>query len=423
MIFSGWHSAQTWQDKSAYLGRCTLLVAIGALPVHGPLVPIPLALGIMLLLPQVLAFGSVQDRGLLLLPVVYYLLHVVGMGWTTDMDFGLFDLEVKLSLLLVPLLAAGLLSGAGRDMFLWAMTALSIGLVLAMVISAWSASTCYSENGWKECFTQSYLSSLVHPSYMAWFACWALYYWGRSLITGSVPGQWLRAASMIFLVLLVVYVVMLTSKSGLIGLAVVGALLLGRAFRKLPRRAWPGLAGVLLLVVAVPLYFTGPVLSGRIAEITGALGKLIRGDQQIFTVETSSNERISAWDCSLQCLSDAPWGAGTGDIKHALMACYQEKGAAAAIAHKLNSHSQILQSGVALGWPGLLMVCAMMVTPLVLGIRRKDPFLTIFALLFVINGAIESVLEVQAGVVFFILFFTLLVRRSGSLHRDNPTLP
>lgn len=243
------------------------------------------------------------------------------------------------------------------------------------------------------------------------------------MITGSVPGQWLRAASMIFLVLLVVYVVMLTSKSGLIGLAVVGALLLGRAFRKLPRRAWPGLAGVLLLVVAVPIYFTGPVLSGRIAEITGALGKLIRGDQQIFTVETSSNERISAWDCSLQCLSDAPWGAGTGDIKHALMACYQEKGAAAAIAHKLNSHSQILQSGVALGWPGLLMVCAMMVTPLVLGIRRKDPFLTIFALLFVINGAIESVLEVQAGVVFFILFFTLLVRRSGSLHRDNPTLP
>ena len=94
------------------------------------------------------------------------------------------------------------------------------------------------------------------------------------------------------------------------------------------------------------------------------------------------------------------------------MACYEQKGAEAAIEHQLNSHSQILQSGVALGWPGLLMVCALMVLPLLIGIRRKDAFLSIFALLFIVNGAIESVLEVQAGVVFFILFYVVLVRRS-----------
>ncbi|MBS1944375.1 MAG: O-antigen ligase family protein [Bacteroidetes bacterium] len=422
MHFSDWHSARTWQERAALIGRCALLLAIAALPVHDPLVPIPLALGIVLLLPQVPAFGSVKDKGLLLLPVVFYLLHVVGMAWSTDVDFGLFDLEVKLSLLLVPLLAAGMVPVAGRGMLRQAMTALSIGLVLAMVISTWSALTCYSENGWKECFTQSHLSSLVHPSYMAWFACWALYYWGGNLIAGNVVGRWPRAVCLFFLFLLLAYVVMLTSKSGLVGLAVVVAVLLVRAFRKIPRRAWPALAGGLLLVVAMPLYFMGTVLSGRIAELTGALGNLVRGDQQVRTVESSSNERISTWDCSWHCLSGSPWGAGTGDIKHVLMACYEEKGATAAIAHNLNSHSQILQSGVALGWPGLLLVCAMMLAPLVVGIRRKDSLLAIFALLFIINGAIESVLEVQAGVVFFILFFTLLVRRSSGLHRDNPTL-
>ncbi|MCB0773959.1 MAG: hypothetical protein KDB93_11365, partial [Flavobacteriales bacterium] len=75
---------------------------------------------------------------------------------------------------------------------------------------------------------------------------------------------------------------------------------------------------------------------------------------------------------------------------------------------------------VALGWPGFLLVCALMFVPLVMGIVRKDPFLAIFALLFIINGAIESVLEVQAGVVFFILFYVVLVRRS-SVHRPQPT--
>ena len=422
MHFNDWHSTTTWQARSAFLGRCSLLLAIAALPVHGPLVPIPLALGIALLLPQVLAFGSVKDKGVLMLPVVFYLLHVLGMAWSTDVDFGLFDLEVKLSLLLVPLVAAGMQPVAGRDMLRWAMTALSIGLVLAMVISLWTASICYGENGWKECFTQSYLSTLVHPSYMAWFACWALFYWGIELIKGKVTALWLRSACILFLVLLVVYAVMLASKSGLIVLAIVLVTLVFNALRIIPRhRRWLLIPGMILLLGAPGTMFSR-VLSVRVHEAVQALERLLHRDATYMAAESSSDERLVAWSCSMQRIAASPWGAGTGDIKHALMACYQEKGATAAIAHKLNSHSQVLQSGVALGWPGLLLVCAMMVVPLVIGIRRKDPFLAIFAVLFIINGAIESVLEVQAGVVFFILFFTLLVRRSGSLHRDNPTL-
>ncbi|MCO5273624.1 MAG: O-antigen ligase family protein [Flavobacteriales bacterium] len=412
MQFSDWHKASTWQERSALLGRCALLLAIAALPVHGPLVPIPLALGIVLLLPQVLAFGSVKDKGLLLLPVVFYLLHVLGMAWTTDVAFGLFDLEVKLSLLLVPLLAAGMRSAVGRDMLRSAMTALSVGLLVAMVISAWTASTCYSEHGWKECFTQSYLSTLVHPSYMAWFACWALFYWGSELVTGKVTGLWMRSACILFLVLLIVYVVMLASKSGLIGLAIVLFLLVTASLRIVPKQRRWLLIPSLVILLGVPGSMFSRVLSVRVNEAIQAIERLLGKDSSYLAAESSSDERLVAWSCSVHCMAMSPWGAGTGDIKHALLACYQEKGATAAIQHKLNSHSQVLQSGVALGWPGLLLVCAMMVAPLVIGIRRKDPFIAIFALLYIINGAIESVLEVQAGVVFFILFFVLLICRS-----------
>lgn len=423
MHLSDWHSATTWKERSAFAGRCALLLAIAALPVHGPLVPIPLALGIVLLLPQVLAFGSVKDKGILLLPVVFYLLHVLGMAWTTDTDFGLFDLEVKLSLLLVPLVAAGMVPVAGRDLLRPAMAALSLGLLVAMGLSVHSAWTCFAANGWLECFTQSYLSAYIHPSYMAWFACWSLFYWGWELIDGNLPGGRSRAWAGGWLVVLLAYAVLLTSKSGLLGLALVTAVLLIRAMRKLPRGAWPGVGAILVVVMAVPLYLIGPVLTDRIGETTSALGRLVRGDADLLTVETSSNERLVAWSCSVQRIAASPWGAGTGDIKHALMACYQEKGATAAIQHKLNSHSQVLQSGVALGWPGLLLVCALMLVPLAIGLLRNDAFLAIFALLFIINGAIESVLEVQAGVVFFILFFTLLVRRSGGQHRKDPMQP
>lgn len=420
MQLSNWHKATTWRERSAFLGRWALLLAFAALPIKGELVPLPLVIGIVLLLPQAPAFGRLQAKGLLLLPMAYYLLHVLGMAWSTDVAFGLFDLQVKLSLLLLPLVAAGLVTVIGEDMLRPAMAAFSIGLLVAMVLSVHAGIACYLDTGGRDCFTQSNFSAYIHPSYTAWYACWAMAYWGLRLVDGGPMGARWRAGLIAFLLLLTAYIVMITSKSGLIGLALVLVILLARAMRTMRAAARLKLVGLVLAVMAVPLAVTGPVLWGRLQETAGALHRLAAGGGHAAAVGSSTNERIVAWECSASHLADSPWGAGTGDIKHALMACYEGKGATAAIQHRLNSHSQVLQSGVALGWPGLLLVCALMLAPLLVGLFRGDAFLSIFAALFIINGTIESVLEVQAGVVFFILFYVILVRRS-SVHRPQPT--
>jgi O-antigen ligase len=414
MLFRNWDKETSWQGKAAWLGRWALLLAFAALPVKGELVPLPLAVGTVLLLPQTTRFGKLRDKGLLLLPVAFYLLHVLGMSWSTDKAFGLFDLEVKLSLLLIPLVAAGMRTSDGKDLLRPAMVAFSVGLLLAILISMHSALTCYGTTGWVECFTQSYLSAYLHPSYMAWYACWTLFYWGYMLIDGQVTGLRARLA-VAFLPLLIIFIVMLVSKSGLLGLALALLALLARAARKLPRRTFGLLMIALAVSCAIPGVLLSRVLSVRVGEAVHAVKESAKDDPSVEKVESSTDERLTVWGCSLQSIQASPWGAGTGDIKHVLMECYREKGAEAAIAHRLNSHSQVLQSGVALGWPGMLLVAALMLVPLIVGMRRKDPFLAIFALLFILNGAIESVLEVQAGVVFFILFFVTLVHRPRTI--------
>ncbi len=408
-----------WRECSALWGRRVLLLAFAALPVKGELVPLPLVAGIVLVLPQVPSFARLKDKALLLLPVAFYLLHVLGMAWTDDVDFGLFDLEVKLGLLLVPLAGAGLVTGAGKDWLRPAMIAFSFGLLLAMGLSFGAGMACFLETGWRECFSQSYLSPYIHPSYLAWYACWALFYWGRELIDGNVGGmRWPWACGML-MVLLFAFVVMVASKSGWIGLLLVLAALMVHAARSLPGRVMRWVALAILLVAMLSGALVSRMLVVRVSEAADAVGKLFRDDGSFVSVESSSDERLVAWTCSRQCLAASPWGAGTGDIKHALMACYVGRGATAAIQHRLNSHSQVLQSGVALGWPGLLLVLALMLVPLTIGLFRKDVFLSIFAGLFILNGTIESVLEVQAGVVFFILFYVVLVRRS-SMRRAKP---
>ena len=416
MLCNGWDKETSWQGKAALIGRCALLLAFAALPIKGELVPLPLVIGIVLLLPQILAFGKLRDKGLLLLPVAFYLLHVIGMAWSTDTAFGLFDLEVKLSLLLIPLVAAGMRTSDGKDFLRPAMVAFSAGLLLAMLISVYSALSCYGTTGWIECFTQSYLSAYIHPSYMAWYACWALFYWGYVLIDGKDTGLRARRMAMAFMPLLIIFIVMLVSKSGLLGLGLALLVLLVHAARKLPRRTFGRLVLALLVSCAVPGALLSRVLAVRVGEAVHAVKESAKEDPAVEKTASSTDERLTVWGCSIQCIQASPWGAGTGDIKHVLMDCYQERGAEAAIARNLNSHSQVLQSGVALGWPGMLLAFALMLVPLIIGLRRKDAFLAIFALLFILNGAIESVLEVQAGVVFFILFFVALVLRSSPIN-------
>ena len=420
MDFGAWYSGATWKDRSALLGRAALWTALVGLPVHGPLVPPPLAVGIFLLLPWIPSFHTNRDRGLLLIPITFYVLHAIGMAYTTDRAFGLFDLEVKLSLMLVPLVAAGL-GRSDQDPLRTAMVAFSIGLCIAMIVGWHAAIQCYLANGWRECFTQSYLSVYMHPSYLAWFACWGLFYWGWALINGSVRRGWPRIFVGLFALALMVHVVMLVSKSGLIGLGLVVSILVVQAVRKLPRRVLRWVLLVLVLAITVPAVLLSRVFELRIREAWGAVQLLQHDEDTLITMDSGSSERLVAWLCSTEVLASSPWGVGTGDIKHALMACYEAKGATAAHQRNLNSHCQPLQSGVALGWLGMLLVLAMMVVPFAFGAVRRNPYMATFALLFAVNGSVESVLEVQAGVVFYSLFTVLIIR--GQPYRAGPSEP
>jgi O-antigen ligase len=213
--------------------------------------------------------------------------------------------------------------------------------------------------------------------------------------------------------LLLVHVVLMASKSGVIGLALVGFFLVVRAvLHAQGRMRWLVPVGAAMgLVMALLLG------GGRIAERMGAaqqaLQRAMRGDATLAASEEGSAMRLMAWACSLDVLRADPLGAGTGDVKNDLVACYEAKGAAPAAARRLNSHSQFLQGGAALGWPGIAAMLALAMVPLALAMRRRSAVLGLFVLLFIVNAAVESVLEVQAGVVLMGLFMGLLANGSA----------
>lgn len=377
------------------------------MPISGALVPVPLAAAVVLLLAQGLLAGRSMRWGLPWPLAAFYALHVLGMAWTSDWRFGLFDLQIKMGLILLPL-AAGVLAtdrpGALRE----SMIAFSIGLVVSVGLSSWKAAVCYAASGDAACFTQSALSFEHHPSYAGWYACWAILYWGYELIAGRVRRPWLRSAALAHLPILLAFTFMLGSRSGAVALAVVALILLTQAVLTLRSALRWAILGAAALAMGGGLMIGGVTLAERASSAIAAVRLARSGDATIYASEGGSEMRMVAWICSTDCLQGAPFGAGTGDVKEALVACYASRNAVPAMERRLNSHSQFLQGGVALGWPGLLLALLVPLVPLVQGFRRRSVLLAGFALLLLTGSAVESVLEVQAGVALVGAFLGLL---------------
>jgi O-antigen ligase len=110
-------------------------------------------------------------------------------------------------------------------------------------------------------------------------------------------------------------------------------------------------------------------------------------------------------------------GVGTGDLHAALDDKYRKYGMTGALNSHLNAHSQYFQTFIVLGLPGILTLVLMLLVPAAGAVKTRTWPLFFFILLFAINILVESMLELEAGVLFFSFFYSLLALR---LIREKP---
>lgn len=128
------------------------------------------------------------------------------------------------------------------------------------------------------------------------------------------------------------------------------------------------------------------------------------------TTTESSKVRLLIWQTSAEIIKDNfLFGVGTGDVKDVLMSKYKEKGLTGAYKENLNAHNQFLQTFIALGLPGILLLLASFVFPFILAIKTRNYIYLAFLIIVFINFLTESMLETIAGVMFYAFFNSLLI--------------
>lgn len=145
--------------------------------------------------------------------------------------------------------------------------------------------------------------------------------------------------------------------------------------------------------------------------------------------DTSFSGRLVIWSLCLNCWQEKFWaGHGPGDAVWRLHNIYQEEGFQEGIKDKYNCHNQYLETAIAFGVLGLIVIA--LLPALSLAYWRRQPRalpLLLFIVFFLGSMFFESVLERHKGVMILTVFvtaFTLFsdtssLNRAPNKHHDS----
>lgn len=369
------------------------------IPIYQPLVRYSIGL---LVLSNFFNLRKEAGSLLKILPLLGYFIWLgIGLIWTDNTDAGWKEIEYNLSFLIFPMVF-WFTKVDLKDHISRILSFFSFGYIVSIIICLILATYNYIQNGDLKSFYYAELSFFHHPTYMAVFGSTSLIYLYLSLISPvKVKTFYFKTALSKFALISVIsiFILMLMSKAGILSMLIiniVGVFAVFKSKAKL-KQAFIVLSGMILIVAGS--YFTITPLQNRIDEAWNSLSSEEK-------TESSTGARILVWESSWQIIKqNSILGVGTGDLSNELDNIYREKQYTKLLDKSLNSHNQFLQSWAKNGIIGFLSLISLFIYAFW---KNKSRFYLYFVLLIIINMMMESMLQIQSGIVFIAFMNSLL---------------
>lgn len=317
-----------------------------------------------------------------------YILYCIGMLWSSNTAYGLMDLQIKLPLILIPILFCFVPREHLTKKRLWIYASAfitGITIVLSYLLIAAILRNMHAETFNFKNIMYVNLSTKYAPNYLATETCIA------AILTFFNPLKFLRISNKGVIIikscLLCFFntlLILLDSRVGSIGIAVADLIILFHLFRKRN----------ILLAFLFMAYVIGNV------AFVGAMSRLPFERSIPKSASGSSESRLTIYYYVLnKSIMNSPvWGYGTGDTKDVLTKMHSDE--QIGFKRYLNAHNQFLQTTVAIGVLGLVCLIAVFICfTLRLWERKYFALLAGLAIIGLLMMT-ESSLERQAGVHF-----------------------
>ena len=334
--------------------------------------------------------------------ITFYAWNLLSLAWSANLPEGLFDVQVKLAMLICPLVLATIRFDTKQT---WrVLGAFVAGLVACGLFMLLRSTWLYVTQDVNTFYYQEFAGGLIHPGYLSMYYCVGIMTLFHGVLLQSFPARPWKISAIALCLFFAIIVFLLSSKMGLLTMVLLFAGYIVYAVIRFRRYV----VGAAALVVLVAGFFVAFRLFPQVAARVDNLTKLFSAGQPIDPAEAESNQvRVLIWKADYAIVARHPWaGVGIGDVQDTLTGEYRARGMTGALEKKLNAHSQLFQTGIATGLVGMLLLAALVLLP---AFRDRLGFSVLFALLFLLNIIPESRLEVQAGVIFFGFFYSLIL--------------
>jgi len=374
---------------------------------------------------------KLKHNRLALLFTGFYFLHVFGLIYTQNLFAGKFDLEIKSSIFIFPVILSTT-TALSKKQFRIILKAFVFSCLAGTVICLVYAVHRNYEEGrvftdtlthiYKSIFSDDYIpgkrtffnywyfsynffSSAIHiqPVYFAMYLVFsgfiAAWLWLNSRSEGkkSYP-----VLTVLFLIYCLIVIILLSSRMQV--MAFIGILcfaILYYAYYK--KTLIKGLLIIMgILILGISIVYIHPVTRKRFLVIIDE-----KADN---TTNTWSGRtlRFNKWKYTLEVIAKHPiLGVGTGDAQDELQKTYFENNFELGYNKRYNPHNQYLHYALKLGVLGFLLFIACLLVPARFAFRQHNYLYLSFLALFALSCLTESMLERNKGIVFYAFFNSL----------------
>ena len=330
---------------------------------------------------------------------IFYLLHVIALLYNHNLGEGLFNLEIKISMLIFPLLFYTEQFSEKQIRFF--LKNFIIGTLLCCLFCLSRALFLYfSKNEFG--FYYESLAWFQHPSYLAMYITFCCVI----LLLKNIYSKPITYLSILFFTF---FVLLLSSKTGIVIhftiliFCIASLFLKGKNYLKIIGISFSG-----MVLFCASLFFI-PEVKNRFSGVVMVFNA--EGIDK-YSVESTA-VRVLIWNEATQIIKkNLLFGVSPGDANDALYARYQQNGLTGAYAKKLNAHSQYFQTTVGLGLIGLISLLALFIVPL---LENKKRLVLFFLLITALSFLTESMLQTMAGSIFLGYFYSVVCFKNNDV--------
>lgn len=337
--------------------------------------------------------------------VILFLLYVVGLFFSENMHYGLKDIETKISFILLPLVFMFIKRKVPESSVLWAKNGLIFGVAVSIVISIVRAFVCTLDFG-DFCYRSDHFGYNMHGTYLTALCLVATIF----VLELKATNDWVRYFKIIFVFAVLVECYYVKSLSSY--LAIVVLVFVYFIYWTIENKR-KKLLFVIPFLCLVGLFAINalPIVKKEVNNTVLKLSDFLTDNEKFLSENTNVNEsntvRLVTYSLSSKIISEHPFGVGTGDVKDELIEVYSANGFYKYGQLKYNSHNTFLQTGISIGWAGIITLLFVLVIPFFNKQLIKCKTLSLFLLIVLISSVFESFLERQVGII--LLSFFLLV--------------